>query len=103
MTWELEEAQLQSLEAVLERLESAGIRLKREKCSFMIPKVEYFGHTISEKGMQPMSERVRPTRDAPRPQDVSKLRSFLVILNYSVDTSPTSLPLAPVCQDMELG
>ena len=49
----------------------------------MIPKVEYLGHTISEKGIQPMSEKVRPIRDAPRPQDVSQLCSFLGMLNYS--------------------
>ena len=71
VTGELEAAHLQNLAAVLERLESAGIRLKREMCSFMIPKVEYLGHTISEKGIQPMSEKVRAIRDAPRPQDVS--------------------------------
>ena len=75
-------AHLTNLAVVLERLESAGTRLKREKCAFMIPEVEYLGHSISAKGIQPVSAKVRAIRDAPRPQDISQLRSFLGMLNY---------------------
>jgi len=82
VTGESEAAHLKNLAAVLQRLESAGVRLKREKCSFMIPEVEYLGHSISAKGVQPVTEKVRAIRDAPRPQDVSQLRSFLGMLNY---------------------
>ena len=82
MTGESEAAHLQNLAAVLQRLESAGVRLKRVKCSFMIPVVEYLGHSISAKGIQPVNGKVRAIRDAPRPQDVSQLRSFLGMLNY---------------------
>ena len=59
VTGESEAAHLRNLAVVLERLESAGIRLKRQKFSFMIPEVEYLGHSVSEKGIQPMSEKVR--------------------------------------------
>ena len=82
VTGESEAAHLQNLAAVLQRLESAGVRLKRAKCSFMIPEVEYLGHSISAKGIQPVSGKVRAIRDAPRPQDVSLLHSFLGMLNY---------------------
>ena len=82
VTGESEAAHLRNLVVVLEHLESAGIRLKHQKCSFMIPEVEYLGHSVSEKGIQPMSEKVRAIRDAPQPQDVSQLRSFLGMLNY---------------------
>ena len=60
----------------------SGIRLKHEKCAFMISEVEYSGHSILAKGIQPVSEKVRAIRDAPRPQDVSQVRSFLGMLNY---------------------
>ena len=52
VTGESEAAHLQKLAAVLEQLEAAGIRLKREKCAFMIPEVEYLGHSISAEGCQ---------------------------------------------------
>ena len=82
VTGESETAHLNNLAVVLERLEAAGTRLKREKCSFMIPEVEYLGHSIFAKGIQPVSTKVQAIRDAPRPQDVSQLRSFLGMLNY---------------------
>ena len=42
-----EEAHLQNLERVLDRLCRAGVRLKRDKCVFMAPEVTYLGHMIS--------------------------------------------------------
>ena len=82
VTWESEAAHLQNLAGVLERLEYAGFCLKREKCFFMISEVEYLGHSISAKGILPVSVKVRAVKHAPRPRDVSQLRSFLGLLTY---------------------
>ena len=46
VTGESERAHLQNLAAVMERLDAAGVRLKWEKCSFMMAKVEYLGHYL---------------------------------------------------------
>ena len=43
------EDHLANLRAVLTRLEDAGVRLKRDKCSFNIPSVEFLGHRVSAK------------------------------------------------------
>jgi len=59
------EDHLKTLEEVLRRLEAAGARLKREKCLFMLPAVEYLGHRISAKGLQPTDDKVKAIRDAP--------------------------------------
>ena len=40
---------LSNLGSVLVRLEDAGVRLKRSKCSFLMPSVEFLGHRISAK------------------------------------------------------
>ena len=32
---------------VLKRLQTAGMRLKKEKCMFLAPEVKYLGHKIS--------------------------------------------------------
>ena len=79
---ESETAHLQNLSRLLEPLESAGVQLKQEKCSFMLPEVEYLGHSISAQGIRSLREKVRAIRDAPRPQDISQIRSFLGMLNY---------------------
>ena len=73
---------LYNLETVLQRLEQAGLRLKREKCSFMLTSVEYLGYKISEKGLQPTDEKITAIKNAPVPKNVSQLKSFLGLINY---------------------
>ena len=82
VTGETEEDHIRNLEAVLSRLESAGIRLKREKCVFMQPSIEYLGHQISAAGLKPTAEKIRAITDAPTPTNVSQLKSFLGLLCY---------------------
>ena len=82
VTGESDEVHIQNLTAVLERLESAGIRLKWEKYTLMLPKVEYLGHMISAKGLQPLTSEVRAIAEAPTPTNVSQLKSFLRMVNY---------------------
>ena len=72
----------QNLKEVLTRLEQAGVRLKRSKCSFMLASVEYLGHQISAQGLQPTGEKVKAIKEAPAPKDVSQLKSFLGLVNY---------------------
>lgn len=76
------EEHLQNLHAVLTKLEEAGLRLKREKCSFLMPSVEYLGYKITEKGLQPTAEKVEAVQSAPAPQDISQLKSFIGLVNY---------------------
>ena len=45
------EEHLQNLETVFQRLKSAGLRLKPEKCCFSSRKVESFGYIVSEQGI----------------------------------------------------
>ena len=76
------EEHLQNLHAVLTKLEEAGLRLKREKCSILMPSVEYLGYKITEKGLQPTAEKVEAVQSAPAPQDISQLKSFIGLVNY---------------------
>ncbi len=97
VTGKSEAAHLHNLEAVLTRPEDAGARLKREKCAFMLPQVQYLGHQISEKGLQPTDEKVRAITEAPTPKDVTQLKSYLDLLNYYTKFLPNlSTRLAPL-------
>ena len=82
ITGDTEAEHLENLNAVLTRLEEAGMRLKPRKCSFMLPAVEYLGHNISAEGLRPTNEKIRAIVEAPVPQDVTQLRAFLGLLNY---------------------
>ena len=45
------EEHLRNLGEVLRRLEEAGMKVKHEKCLFLLSEVEYLGHVISSTGL----------------------------------------------------
>ena len=67
VTGRTEEEHLHNLGKVLERLNKAGLRLKKAKCEFMLPQVDYLGHAISAEGLKPTKEKVRAILQAPTP------------------------------------
>ena len=73
---------MSNLAQVLTRLESAGMRLKREKCAFMLKSVSYLGHVISSEGLRTGDLKVKALVDAPHPRDLTELRSFLGMVTY---------------------
>lgn len=77
-----ESEHLARLNAVLQRLEQNGLRLKLPKCEFMKPTVEYLGYVVDSDGLHPTSEKVQAVKDAPRPKNVQELRSYLGMLQY---------------------
>ena len=90
---------LSNLGAVLTRLEEVGVKLKRNKCSFLLPSVEFLGYHISAKGIQPTTQKVDAVCKAPEPKDVTQLRSFLGAVNYYGKFLPdSSTVLAPLYQ-----
>ena len=93
------EEHLKNLESVLSKLEAAGLRLKRFKCFFMHSKIEYLRHIIDADGLHPTKKKVRDIKEAPRPQNITELKSFLGIINYYSKFLPNmSTGLAPLYQ-----
>ena len=74
ITGRSQQEHLKNLEEVLQRLEEARMRLKQEKCTFLMPEVEYLGHKICPGGLQPTESKVRAVADAPEPKRVTELR-----------------------------
>ena len=77
-----DEEHLKSLSEVFSRLENACLRLKKEKCSFMLPEVQYLGHKILARRLEPSAEKAKAIREAPTPKNVTQLKSFLGAVNY---------------------
>jgi hypothetical protein len=71
-----------NLEEVLKRLKQHGLRLREKKCAFYQDSVQYLGHTIDCFGIHTSPKKVAAVADAPTPQNVSRLRSFLGMVNY---------------------
>ena len=71
-----------NLEAVLKKLSEAGLRLRKEKCFFMVSEVTYCGCEINGRGIKPVEAKVEAIQNIPVPENVTQLRAFLLMLNY---------------------
>ena len=92
-----EQEHLSNLEKVLNKLDSAGVRLKCPKCTFMVYEVEYLGHKISSKGLHPTLDKIRAIREAPKPTNLTELKSFIGLLSYYSKFLPNmATALAPL-------
>ena len=63
-----EEEHLQHLEEIFVRLRKFGLKMKREKCSFFKKHIQYLGHLVSEKGFEPLPEKLESIRKMPAPR-----------------------------------
>ena len=66
--------------------------------------MEYPGHQISAKGIQPTEDKVRAIKDALVPTNVTQLRSFVGLVNYYGKFLPNlSSILAPLYTLLQKG
>ena len=79
LTGETQEQHLQNLTAVLERLKTAGVRLKKR---LFMAKEEYLGHKVNELGIHPTADTIKGIQEAQQPHNVTELKSFLGLLSY---------------------
>ena len=77
-----DEEHIANLQAVLHRLESNGLRLKREKCEFMMDSVEFLGHKLDQHGISPLPDKIEAIKKTPRPQNQNQLQAYLGLLGY---------------------
>ena len=73
---------IQALNDVLTRLEKVGLRVKKEKCAFMVKSIKYLGYRIDSEGLHPLKEKVSAITEAPAPKNVAELKAYLGLLTY---------------------
>ena len=85
-------------------LENAGLKLNKTKCEFMKDEIEYCGHVINKDGLCKPQKKTEAVVNAPTPQNVNQLRSWLGFVNYYhkfLPNLPTELqPLHSLKQDI---
>ena len=64
------------------RLKHHGITVKPSKCKFFCESVEYLGHVVDAEGLHAKSDKIDAIVNAPKPQNIQELRSFLGLINY---------------------
>ena len=97
VTGQTPEQHLKNLEAVLQRLLKHGVHVKKEKCRFLEPSVNFLGHRIDADGIHPTDEKLRAIVNAPAPKDV---RSFLGFINYYGKFIPNAATILSTLNDL---
>ena len=82
VTGSTHEKHLQNLTAVFESIRRHGFRIKPTKCKFFEESIEHLGHIVSKDGIYASKRKVKAITSVPPPTDVSKLRSFLGMVNH---------------------
>ena len=73
---------LSNLIKVLNRISSAGLRLKPGKCELFKKEVSFLGHIVCPEGIKPDPKKVEVVRNWPVPKNVSEVRSFVGFASY---------------------
>ena len=70
------------LKKVLSALRAAGIKVNRAKCLFFTKSVSYLGHIFDAEGVHPNPDKVRAVIDAPQPENLKQVQSFVGLCNF---------------------
>ena len=73
---------LERLNAVFQRLRSAGLKIKPEKCAFFRKSIVFLNHVLSADGISTDPEKIRAVVTWPTPTSVSEVRSFVGLAYY---------------------
>ena len=73
---------LERLEAVFQKLEEAGLKLKPSKCELFWRQLAYLGHVISAKGVATDESKIEAIKNWLTPTNVTEVRSFLGFMGY---------------------
>ncbi|KAF7643479.1 hypothetical protein LDENG_00238730, partial [Lucifuga dentata] len=77
------DAHLKEIDHVLGQLATAGAKISLTKCHWCKTQVNYVGLLVGEHGVRPQVNRVQGVLNIKTPSNISELRSFLGVCNYS--------------------
>lgn len=70
------------LELVFERVEKAGLKLRRDKCEFLVNELHCLGHIISSKGLSKDRESVKVFETMKEPEFLEEVQALSGLVNY---------------------
>ena len=73
---------LGNLRRILQRMRESNYRLRKDKCIFMKPSVDFIGFVLSKEGIHTSPTKVNCIMAIQKPVNVSELSSFLGLVNF---------------------
>jgi len=69
------------LQAVLSKLQAAGVTLNKYKCQFYQSSITFLGHVISREGISPDPKKTAAIQAMKAPSSITELRRFMGMMN----------------------
>lgn len=73
---------LEKIRKVFDRLKSHNFKIQLDKSEFLQKRVNYLGHVLSDKGLEPNEEKIKAVKEFPIPTTQKEIKSFLGLLGY---------------------
>ena len=70
------------VDEVLNRIKSAGLKLKPEKCNMLQTEVVFLGHVVSKDGVRPDPTNIAKVVQWPVPQNAKQVKQFVATGSY---------------------
>ena len=87
---------------IFERIRKYGLKIKENKCDFLLEEIKYLGHVINKDGKKPDKSRAATIKDMPNPKNVKTLQSFLGLVSYYQDFIPNLHNLRAPLNELDL-
>jgi len=89
-----------NLIAVLDTLRESGLTVNEKKCKFRLPKLTFFGHDLSRRGIETSEEIIAAIQDCESAKTASEARSFIGLVQYSAKFIPDLASIGSPIQDL---
>lgn len=76
------EKHLEILSEVAKRLKNANLAISAEKSHFLLRQISYLGYIISDEGIFPDNEKIKPILEYPTPNNIKAVRRFIGMTGY---------------------
>ena len=76
------EEHLSHIKQVLEKLQAAKLSMKFSKCHFFTNEIQYLGHILSTKGIQPLPLKTQAFQNIHPPKTPKQVHAFLGLVGY---------------------
>ena len=76
------EEHLSHIRQVFEKLQAAKLSMKLSKCHFFSKEIQYLGHILSTRGIQPLPSKTQTIKNMHPPTTPKQFHAFLSLVGY---------------------
>ena len=76
------EEHIEHIKLAFERVKQYNLKMRMDKCYFAVQKIQYLGHIITPKGIQPSTKKLKDIFEFKQPQTKKEMQSFVGLVNF---------------------